>query len=869
MIFRFIHHIAYALAATVFLYVLFGLAMLWGGVESFSALFEGIAALWSGIGETKRFAVASLFFTTGSILFVLIRRSDSIFDGVFTTQNVIINQQHEKLGVVSKELNEQKKAFDRNILSFSDTKKELNENKKSINCIRKIQSQAALGSSREQLYKFMLGEILRLTDSAYGFIGTIELASETSSFVVSHDANENKKKIKTGKYKKPTGTHPYTLDEISGNPIIENYPATKERVMGFPDQHPSIINHMALALRSGEKTIGVLGIANRSGGFDTALVDNILPVITFCADLIATHEMFDAGNQAQMISKEADAQRRSILNAMHDGVITFDDQGIVRYLNPSAETMFFIGSEEAEGMSISEFFDLPDWQDGKKGGVGQYIKGLSFDKDDARISLAAKRRDGKEILGRIVFEPFENDGEKYYYAIFHDLSAFKEAEEALRVSREETEWLELQRRDIQKEIAESRQAEQLALANIEKIERSSRTKFELVASMSNELCTPLTAIVGFSDSILKGALGDDDNSQLREYIEHIDATGRKLQAYIEEALDVTGVEVGKMGIDPNDAIAISDYAKYSAYVRHDQHMVEALFQRALEMDPGNPIILSNYSVFRTSIRNDHEREDTLYKYAIEADPDSALAHGQYAVFLSEVRKHHDRAEGYYKSAIKLDSGNSENLVNYATFLTDVYNYHDRAENFFKRAIESDPENAIVLGQYAHFLSDVRNNPNQAGELFERAIEAAPEALSLQLDYAMVMFSTEEVKRGIQMLEKVIPGLSGEQLLKALFYKYIYSRAAADKDEALIGIRKLLEQRVRSPLFDPSQDLRRLSDKGHADIKLLEALTRVITVRDELKKMDDFAKWKTLDGSEDKKPKKKKSKKEKIRLGPPN
>ena len=827
------------------------MALLWFGSDNFSSLYEGVNSYLSSIGGQAKLIHLVLFSSLCVILFVLIRRSDSIFDGVISKQNTIINMQHERLDVRKKELNHAKAAFDRNIVDLTETKTKLREKQNILECFDRFRTLSSTGGTRELLYDSILQEMLKLTDSRYGFIGMFKNAEETASFLCSLNLQDNDAdKMDAGQaMDRPLGAHPYSIEELSSGPVIINGLNGKKKVSGFPDDHPPFDNYLSIPLRSAGRLVGVLGLANRADGYALDMPENITLAIEFCSELIENKDGQEINARVHDLLMESADLKDGILRAMGDVVITFDDGGIVAGLNAAGEALFDIATMEIAGTKIGNLLDLPGWTPGYPGGFDLYLATDSLGLKDERVKLSGRTKAGKEFPVELQVVPCKIDGQKFYYAIFADRSDIRKSEEALAIAREETQWLELQRKDIQKEIAESRHAEQLALANIEKIERSSRTKFELLANMTGELCTPLTAIVGFSDSILKGVFGDIENSELLDYIEHINDSGRKLREHITETLDLSGIEIGKMGIDPDDAIAISDYAKFAAYVRHEHDMVEALFQRALEMDPGNPTILSNYSIFRTSIRNDHEREDTLYKYAIEADPDSALAHGNYAVFLSDVRKHHDRAEEFYKSAIKLDPGNAGNLFNYASFLTGVHKYHDRAETFFKRAIDAEPDNAIFLGHYARFVNDVRGNEAQAIELFERAIEADQNALHVQLEYAMLLLFIDDAKKGTGILEEIIPRLAGEDLIKALFYEYAYSRSTAERTKALGRISELLEVRVRSPLFDPFQDIRRLIDDGHADGALLEALARVITVRAELKSLDKFPKWKSLKGGE--------------------
>ena len=844
VIFRVIHHIAYALSASLLVCILLVLAAVAFGGEAFSGLSVGIAAFLTGLGsEGFKFALA-IFVVLSGFLFWIVRRSDDMTDEIIRRQSLVINSQKMNLSDASRGLEEQKAAFDREITNATGIKVNLAGSEKTLQCLRNIHSLMASNKSSGALYDALLVEILRLSDSEYGFIAEFKPEEASVSFLRARLLENDKHPSSLTPDSLPQ-SRPYGLDDLRAGPVIKNDLEDEHDVAGFPDDHPGFYNYLSIPLRFDGRTVGVIGLANRPDGYEAGMLEQFDLVLSACSELLGFRE----NRKEDLLNRErlsgSEELKTGLLKAMSNNVISFDDNGIVTAINPAAEDCFLIDSDEANGMKIDDFLVLADWSIVRHAGFHQYLNIDHLALKDTRVSLSGKRQDGMVFPVELQFVPYDTDGHHFFYAVFRDLSEIREAEEALNQAHEETEWLELQTRKIKKEIAESRQAEEQNKKNIEKVERSSRTKLELLANMSNELSTPLTAIAGFSDSILKDTFGEGDSAALHEYIEYINATVAKLLDYIKETLDLSGVKDGRMGIDPRDAIAIGNYARFSAYVHHDHDLVEALFQRALETDPGNPTILSNYSLFRTSIRNDHEREDNLFKYAIEADPDSALAHGSYAVFLSDIRKHPDRAEEYYKSALRLDPDNAENLANYAKFLSSAHKYHDRAETYFKRAIECSPNNAIILGDYARFLMDIRNNENHAEIYFQSAIDASSSGLTQQLDYAMFLLFKDEIKQGIELLQEILPDLEGEDLIKALFYVFAYSRSSAERTAALGKIRGLLEGRIRNPLFDPFQDVRRLVDEGHQDSRLLEALANVITVRQDLHSLDKFPKWVVL------------------------
>ncbi len=99
-----------------------------------------------------------------------------------------------------------------------------------------------------------------------------------------------------------------------------------------------------------------------------------------------------------------------------------------------------------------------------------------------------------------------------------------------------------ERKDIEKALLEAKERAVLA----------DHAKSDFLANMSHELRTPLNAVIGFSELIKAETFGPVENPKYAEYVKSIYDSGRLLLSLVNDLLDVTAIESGKMALREAD-----------------------------------------------------------------------------------------------------------------------------------------------------------------------------------------------------------------------------------------------------------------------------------------------------------------------------
>jgi len=271
----------------------------------------------------------------------------------------------------------------------------------------------------------------------------------------------------------------------------------------------------------------------------------VVSVLRNITDLRRATEQIEENYQKLRVAEAAVRAERDRLNLIIDSVadpiIVTDATGATVMMNSPAEDLFTVvaGASEAASRTVqandahfSSFISgllLGETGPGeiRRGEIGLMNPGTS-----EPIPVEA-------IAGKVLTETGELTA---VVTILHDR---REALERARLYEQlKAASDELQAR-VQAATAELATQNELLRRQAIELEQASRLKSQFLANMSHEFRTPLNAILGYTHMLLQGVAGDLLPAVKRQ-LQRIDSNGRHLMTIINEILDITRIEAGKM-----------------------------------------------------------------------------------------------------------------------------------------------------------------------------------------------------------------------------------------------------------------------------------------------------------------------------------
>lgn len=308
-----------------------------------------------------------------------------------------------------------------------------------LDAITEIQSLFIRDAKPRELFDAVLATLLRITDSGYGFVGEVLRNADgmpyLRTFSLTNIAWSEETHVLYKKYEQ-TGLEFRNLDTLfgvslrTGETVISNDPACDPRSGGRPAGHPPLNSYLGLPVITGGEMVGLIGIANRPGGYDQALVEYLNPLVKTCGQIIDAFRSDRERQQAVAALRESEMRHKAVLDTAADAIITISQRGLIENFNPAAERIFGYAQAEVVGCNINMLMDAPHRESHDRY-IADYLRTGQAKIIGIGREVAGRRKSGEMFPMELAIAEMHFGGLRHFSGIVRDISERKAAERLL------------------------------------------------------------------------------------------------------------------------------------------------------------------------------------------------------------------------------------------------------------------------------------------------------------------------------------------------------------------------------------------------------------------------------------------------------
>ena len=220
--------------------------------------------------------------------------------------------------------------------------------------------------------------------------------------------------------------------------------------------------------------------------------------------------------QAVQNLAESEARARLVLDSAHDAFIGMDSDGRIVRWNAQAAATFGWSRDDVIGRQLSETIVPAGFRTAHVEGLRRFHETGDAPIVNRRLEVRGLHRDGREFPIEITVTDPVRAGRGYFFGAFvRDISERLRHEDELRMAKDSAE-------------------------------AATRAKSEFLANMSHELRTPLNGVIGYAQLLQRDRTLSPGQ---RDALNAISACGSHLLDLINDVLDLSKIEAGRMDIE--------------------------------------------------------------------------------------------------------------------------------------------------------------------------------------------------------------------------------------------------------------------------------------------------------------------------------
>jgi two-component system, cell cycle sensor histidine kinase PleC len=274
-------------------------------------------------------------------------------------------------------------------------------------------------------------------------------------------------------------------------------------------------------------------------------------------------------------SNDANARLRDAVETISEAFVLWDNENRLVMCNSKYQ----------------QFHGLPDDMVRPGSPYDEVIASASEPIVSKRVAVAGKHDDTRTYEAQIedgrwlhINERRTRDGG--YVSVGTDITVLKESQQRLAESegqlRASVAELRLSRRELEQQKQQLVDLAEKYAWEKNRAEAANRAKSEFLANISHELRTPLNAVIGFSEVMQQTLFGPLGHPKYQEYARDIYASGTYLLEVINDILDMSKIEAGRMSLDVG-SIDVADIVEDSMKV-----VSQAAAERNITLDRHGP-----------------------------------------------------------------------------------------------------------------------------------------------------------------------------------------------------------------------------------------------------------------------------------------
>ncbi len=303
-----------------------------------------------------------------------------------------------------------------------------------LDAISRAQSLYIKGADTNAIFDGMLSALLDVTESEYGFIGEVRREADGVPYLKTQAItniawDEATRAFYTANA--PRGMefrNPQTLFGAvitSGQPVFSADPSRDPRSGGTPPGHPPLRTFMGLPFFRGQELVGMVGVANRRGGYQEEMAKYLQPFLNTCASVTRAIQENQQRRRVEEALRASEARLRTAIESVPFDFFLIDADGRYVLQNTSSRKHWgdVVGKYPEEATEDAEL--LAHWQDNnRRAFAGEIVE------EEVRHTLGEEERCIHNIIAPIK----DKDETIGILGLNIDITDRKRAEQALQQS---------------------------------------------------------------------------------------------------------------------------------------------------------------------------------------------------------------------------------------------------------------------------------------------------------------------------------------------------------------------------------------------------------------------------------------------------